>query len=211
MAVYSRLEFSDLLQMNPRALSVYIGNGAVEVNKKDQIDTSVLKNEKFMTDRQKKLASGKVKPFNRDGSETSPVTGVTPKPTQTAQTISAAKAAAMDLEKEMLEIEKLKETNRYLRTKADKAEGLVIPTDLVKSLLLQHSKSIANNFKQALEESITLMAAKFGASSEDMQSARKGVLEKLNAAIEGSVQETKKEIQNIVNEYSAVKGIGEKV
>jgi hypothetical protein len=117
---------------------------------------------------------------------------------------------ALELQKEAEELKKLQETNRYLKIKADKAEGILIPTEAVKLLFLQYSKAITNNFRNSLEGMVELLAFKYNLSAQDIADLRREGIDKINAAVSEAIEEAKSGLVNIVDEYSETKGKGER-
>jgi hypothetical protein len=194
--------------METKALSVYIQRGAVVVNGDDLIDDTDLTNAKFYTKWNRKAAVQEL-------ISSPPVEGdekkVTKKQAKATVLPELQQAQLFEMQKEKLEIQKLEEGNRLMKIKADKAAGMVIPTDLVKTLIRQHSKSTTDAYRMAQEDMFILIAAKYGIPPQELAELRRRGLDSINKAVEDAIELTKKELKNIVNEYSAVRGVGEKI
>jgi hypothetical protein len=96
------------------------------------------------------------------------------------------------------------------RVKLEKQMGQVIPTELVKSVIAQHSKSITVAFQIAGNDLIANMAKRKGFSGEEVAELRAVLTNAINKAVADSVNESKKTLKNIVAEYSAKRGVGER-
>lgn len=122
----------------------------------------------------------------------------------------AQDAYKIELEKERLELEKLREANRYAKIKADKAEGLVIPVDPVKVMVATHLKNLDIEYRDILENLLGELAPEFKISPQRVVKIRESIIKSLNKAKEKAAARTKKDLGNIVKEYSDARGAGER-
>lgn len=115
----------------------------------------------------------------------------------------------LDKERKMLDIQKQKLDIEKAQMALLKAHGQVIPTDLIKNLLAVHSKSITVAFKNACESIIIEFSKKKELDRNEVAEIRKELITVLNQAVTDSIAISKKDLKNIVQEYSIKKGVGE--
>lgn len=115
----------------------------------------------------------------------------------------------LDKERKMLDIQKLKLDVEKAQMALLKAHGQVIPTDLIKNLIAVHSKSITVSFKNACESLIIEFSKKKGLDRNEVAEIRKELIAVINQAVTDSIAISKKDLKNIVQEYSIKKGVGE--
>lgn len=109
----------------------------------------------------------------------------------------------LDNEKKEKEIEKL-------NIQVGKLNGILIPTDLAKLVIVQISKSMSTAFKQAADNLLVEFAATKNLSSKESADMRTKIVAITNTSVENALNESKKMIKNIVNEYSDTRGKGER-
>ena len=109
----------------------------------------------------------------------------------------------LEMEKKELEVEKLKIQNAKLN-------GEVIPTELVKMIFAQHFKSVTTAFHQGADNFITEITKRLDLKREEMVKLRKELVEIINQAVNDSIEDSKGSIDNIQEEYSEKRGIGER-
>ena len=113
-------------------------------------------------------------------------------------------------QKLVVEIEKKKREIALLKIRQEKLNAVVIPTDLVKIIFAQHSRSIATEFKNSVDTILTLISKKADLRIEQTAELRGSLLQQINEAMERSVTESKKNINNIVKEFIEKKEVGER-
>jgi phage terminase Nu1 subunit (DNA packaging protein) len=200
MALYTRKQFIELLGVSHPHLSMYIKRGKI-IEKKRLIDSDNPYNADFM---RKYLDKNK-----KEYTQLPPV----PAPIEQPPPVLKPKLTSkyeIEAETKRLELEVKQKQNKLLEIKIEKQTGEAIPTELVKSLFSQHSKSIASSFKSEAENLFLELAEKYRLTSTDMVNMRNKLIVITNIAIERSVAETKKTIKNIVAEYSEIRGRGER-
>lgn len=117
-----------------------------------------------------------------------------------------------DLEKRKLELENEKKEKEIekLKIQIEKLNGILIPTDLSKMVIVQLSKSLSNAFKQAADNLLIEFSSVKNLSSKETATLRGTLVGITNKAVETGLLESKKMIRNIVNEYSDTRGKGER-
>jgi len=116
----------------------------------------------------------------------------------------------IDAEIKQAQLKKIKIDIAEKEIKVAKLNGEVIPFDLVQLLFNQHSKSITTAFHNATDNIITDFQKEFGLTREDSAKLRGNLIEVVNQAVKESISISKKQVKNIVSEYSIKKGRGEK-
>ena len=235
MALHTLDEFAKMCAVGTNYLSVQVSRKKVEVTivgqkggrwgQDKRIDDSIEKNAAYLAKMKRKAKKKEAEGDSEENidEETEVTAAEIPaesrkkedakakndrKPLSSA--ITPDRAYELELAEQRLDIEIKTERARNEKIKSDKAEGLVIPTELVKALMLQDNKTLTIEIKNMLEDFITLMGAKYKASKEDITDLRRQSLEKLNIAIKNKAARMKASLKNIIDEYSETRGKGER-
>lgn len=123
---------------------------------------------------------------------------------------AASDHLSLEKRKQQLTNEKLEEEIKKLRITIEKLEGEVIPTEMVKTVILQLSKAMATAFKNSCDNILDEFAAKSKMSNEERSRIRGRITEETNRANEEGVKLAKKETARIVSEFAVKKGKGER-
>lgn len=192
--------------MNTRELAVYIKREKVFVTgDEDLIDESIPQNASFMAKRAAKVTKEKkVKEKKAKVPPAEPAIDPAILETKRAQ-------HELDQRKKQLEIDKLAKENAVLGINLDKRSGLLIPTDLVKTLFAQHSKAIIASFHQGVDNLLVEISSRAKFSREEMAALRGKVKEIINDSVDRSVEETQKSLTNMVSEHSDKRNNWERV
>lgn len=94
--------------------------------------------------------------------------------------------------------------------KLQKEQGIVIPTDLVKDVFGRHNKSIVTAFKEGSDNIITEISKKKELTRAEVAEINQALIKIINDATDKAISETKRALTNIVNEYAAKRGVGER-
>jgi len=123
-----------------------------------------------------------------------------------------AKIDAYNLDRKIKarELEAKEQTIELNRLKIQKLNGEIIPTELVTLVFAQHFKSITDSFYHAADNYIAVVAKRFGGKQEDISFVRGELIKLVNKAVQDSIKESKKNVDNIVNEYSQRRAAGER-
>jgi len=219
MPFHSKSDFCDKCGIKPRELSTYVSRKNVILSG-EFIDDSLPQNQKFIEKRKLILEkkSKKTNPTKKKSVKVEddiPIKEKSlPKEITRPPKISGPESDSLDweLDQKRLRLQNIKiETETSLLTlKAQKQRGEVIPTDLVKSLFAQHFKSISTAFHHATDNLLVKIAAKKGLTRAEVADFRGEIILMVNEAIKHGANESRKNIQNIINEYSSTKGVGER-
>lgn len=196
MPRYTRAEYCDMCGITQAYLSVNISRKKVILNENDEIDTAVDDNALFAKKRIDKLKDRVVVKVDEPIEEKKVRKSLVAK--------DPIVSASHDLEKikKQLEIEEKQTTIAINKMKLDKLNGVVIPTDLVMVIFSQHSKSITTAFHQAAENYIVEMAATYEIDKKGIAFMRGKLIDIVNQAVKESLENSKKHIDNIVDEYA---------
>lgn len=200
MPRYSKKEYLELCGIEHAYLSVNLSRGKVVLNENDEIDTSEPINAKFT---EKRIAALKKKALNISAEK---VEEAKPKKRANAAKVpdreKTAKSFDLDTIKKELEIEEKETSIAINKIKLDKLNGVVIPTDLVTVIFSQHTKSITTAFHQAAENFVVDLAASYGVTKKDIAKMRGELIDIVNQAVKESLEDSRKGINNIVDEYA---------
>lgn len=118
--------------------------------------------------------------------------------------------AQLQTEKERRTVQKLGEEIELKRIQKEKLMGVVIPTDVVKAVFARQMKAIVSAFSQGVNDVSLKVAHRFSPSKQEIADLKKELIGVVNDSIKESSELGMKEIKSIVNEYSEVRGRGEK-
>lgn len=201
MALYKRKEFYQKCGVSKAYLTTYISRGKVILND-NMIDDSIPENAYFMRVRLDKMAI--------EGSKVESKITSNSGNDEDANEDENENLHKLNLEKKKLDIERAKEDIEIARLKKEKLSGELIPTDLVKIVFATHSKSITIGFHQAVENLISQIAKQAGLDRDQIAKIRGILIEIINKAVKNALATSKKDLRNIVAEYSQKRGIGER-
>lgn len=109
-----------------------------------------------------------------------------------------------------ISLEKDRETLEILKIKREKLMGTVIPTDAVRSTIMQLSKAFSTECKNANESFLSIIAKEFGIPQERLAYFRGLSIEIINKATDSAIDTSISQVKNIVKEYSEKRGVGER-
>jgi len=191
----SRNDFAELCGISSAYFTMNFKRAKIVVNEKSQVDISLPINLDFIFNRLvEKIIPNKVPPAR-----------VPKLPSRVAIGPDAEKSIAgfdLDRAKKLLDIEEKETSIAINKIKLDKLNGVVIPTDLVTVIFGQHTKSITTAFHQAADVFIVEMAAKYEVDKKDIAVMRGTLIEIINESVKDSLEDSKKGIANIVDEYA---------
>lgn len=225
MAFLSKKEFADLCGIPTNALAVYERRKKVVLSG-DFYDDTLAKNKAFLKKKSvakkkkgvataeppkkeiKEVKDNKLPPKNSTDLPIYKKEPPEPKPKITDPEPDST--FLLDQEKIQLQNIQLELANEIAQIKIEKLRGDVIPTDIVRSTFMQHFKSITTSFHQGADNVLIKIAKKYDLSRQEVANYRGELISIINDCVKDAVEESKKSIQNIVNEYSQVKGVGER-
>lgn len=233
MPKYTRKEFLILTGIKSNHFTTYVNRGKI-IFVDGVIDTSLDVNQYFV-DLQREKSGKKNSPKIPAGKKGAivPVENKEPVVTDTEQDLNdrvaekdikekqaefkfpkdhpaQSKNFELDQEIKRQELEKGKLELLLKQSRLDKINGITVPTDSVKTLILHHSKSITIAFHNAAETFLSKIAKQTGIDLSEMASLREELIETVNKAVNDSIEVSKKTLTNIVTEHSQMKEVGER-
>lgn len=216
MALHTIKQFATLCGIKDSSVRTYITRSKV-IKSGDYIDDSIYPNNAFLEKcRAESGADIKVPPAPHAPKERELTYSKPEYPEPDAPNIGDPEFSGhktlqeLDRIKKSLDIEKTTEEVKKLRITIEKLEGEVIPTDLVKMILIQQSKAAVTAFKNACDNVLDEFASKSKMSNEERSRIRGRITAETNLAIDEAVKLAKKETKHIADEYSLKRGKGER-
>lgn len=209
MAKYTRNEFCELTNIKSGYLSVYIQRGKI-IEKNGLFDDKVPENRDFITKRSrhtnvKKVPvqvqeSPKKQKIKQDNTEQVELDLKTPQGTN----------YELDAKKKLLQIEQMEADLEEQRRKRERRNGMWLPTDMVKNVFAQHSKSLVTSFRSGCENLIISVSKKGKFTREQKAKIHSELIEILNTCSEAAVAETLSVLHDVILETMNKKEPGEK-
>lgn len=128
-------------------------------------------------------------------------------PVQSKGTITKTE---LDVKLKRADLEKRIEEIEILRVKKMKLHGELIPTELVKSLILELSEAIKLSYMDAIENYTVVVSKVKRLTEHEKSEIKNNFTEIINKALKRQIEIAKKGLKNIVEEYQEVKGKGER-
>ena len=213
MAYLSKKEFAEVCILKTKDLSNYIKRGKVIVRTDELIDTDTDVNKAFIENRRAKMdvaladpeiASDKPGASRRMGQI---LGGDKPEKVDDTGLMSVVIADRHYKHHLAIKTERAAELDRL---KIEKAKGIVVPSEPIIPIFLQHNQHILQEQKNADEEMLSLFAHKYGISSADTAHIRGEWVKRRNAAVQKATDATKKAIPALINDYSEKRGVGQR-
>lgn len=212
MALFKQPEFARECGISMAYLSMNKKRGKVTLTG-ELIDTGIQKNADFM---QKCKDTAAKRALKSESKQDKPAkeSKKKEKPAPDPKVLEAQKERhdalySLDKEKKTIDIQKARRESELLEMRKRKLNGELIPTELIKSLIIQHSENIKNAYSDASENLIVIISQRKGMTSTEIAELRKEFTRIVNRAVDGAVDTTKKTFKNIVSTYSQNRGVGQ--
>jgi hypothetical protein len=218
MGLYTRLQLLEKVGLDPGSnsdrgkVSMALKRGNLILNGDGFIDDTEPKNSIWISNYMLRVATKQpVLVDDAESLEETPSARTSTRKPRNQNPLPKSSGDLYKLEQELKqqELEKKTVETRLLELKEQKMRGELIPTDLVKIIFAQHSKSMVTEFKNDIEGMLTIFSKKTGMNSNQVAEMRGQILEAINNAVAKSVDHSKKNLDAIVNEFVEVKGVGE--
>lgn len=218
MALYKKAEFAAECKVDTAYISVMLKRGKV-IEDDGKIDSTDPINQAFIR-HQQELAAKRAHKEDPENSGKTPkmaeFIGKTPKKlrqnkTRKQATNSAVSAVVtekfnVELDERRARTAKAQQEMQLLKMKEQKLSGQLIPTELVANTLRQLLQSVMVSFSDGADALIVDIAKSLKIDRERMADLRKRLKHITNEAVNRSVTDAQKNIQNIVQEHSQRKG-----
>jgi predicted transcriptional regulator len=210
MSKHSRADLCTLLGITQAYISVNIKRGKLILNDDGEIDDSKRENADFI---KKRLGTVTNSETNEEVKEQINIPAANiQRPDSRSANNNTQYSSKYDLEttKKSLEIEKLKVDTRIQELKEEKIRAEVIPIVIVKNIFIQHSQNTITEFKNAVDNVLTVIAKQKSLNGNEVAEIRGQLVQIINIAVDKAVNTSKKNINNIVKEFSNKKDVGER-
>lgn len=210
MALYKPVEFANICGLSRANISTYISRGKIIVTGKF-IDDTIPQNRDFLE--KQLLKNGEkitVKPENTETTNKSDPVII--EKNNSKKNAVGPDHSLYELEKKIKEADLNKKhvDTRIQRLKEEKLLGTLIPAELVKILIAQHFKSVATSFSNAAESLVVAISKKKQLNKIEEADIKGELITILNKAVRDAVDASKKNVRNIQQEYSELRGVGER-
>lgn len=196
MSIHNKLEFRKICGLSSKHFSTYLKRGKIVVGDDGKLDDANPINQEFIkrhADR-KQVASKGASKKAKAPADPEPGTG------EKTNTLYE-----LDKEQKALNIEKQRKEAAILDARIKKLNGELIPTDLVKLTIAQIFRGFTVELKQEFDKVVTDIAKKAHFNGNQVAELRGIVAKSINTSVQRGVESSKKNIQNIISEYSANK------
>lgn len=216
MAFYKRSEFQKVYKLSKSSLAVYIGRKKI-IEKDGLIDDSDLINALFIEKRLKLIGEvaekspviSKIVPQNLDSESKSSQSSEENPGEFTNSDRTSLPYSELERQKKLADLIKVEADTRLALLKEEKMMGLSIPTDLVKSLIAQLSKSLVSSFKDGADNFLIEISKRKALDINEQSELKKSLVTIINSSSFKAIEESKKTMKSIVNTYSDKKEVGE--
>lgn len=208
MAILSKKEFATACGQTTNWLSVYIRRKKIELNAKEEVDTSVKINKDFLL----KWGGKKV--------QAAPPSPVIKKPGRKAvlkvdDSPDSEELSEKSSDDQLTRAKKFRELKhkeiaiRLLELDEAKKRGELMPTDSVKSIFVTHARSSVTSFKDAGDLLLIKIVQKYQVSLEDQALFKTELINVTNRAVDASIRISFMELDKVIEEFSQTREVGE--
>jgi hypothetical protein len=215
MAKYSRKEFVEKLcgveysDSWKAKVSMWVKRGNIDVGNDGLIDDSNHKNRDWAIKQYEANVGEAEDDGTEDVEESKPKSRPNHKPTTDSGGGDNEAGYVLVKKKTLRQIEKLESDIRIANLKEEKIRGEVVPIDLIKNVFTAHSQSIITANKDGIEELIINFSKEVSLTGVQIARLRGKMIDILNNASDKAVEASKKNLKNLVEEFSIKKEVGE--
>ncbi len=208
MASYTKKEFADLCGITTKYLSVPIKRGQI-ILIDDKIEITEPKNLAFYKKRQKSI------PLSENNStqiSETPNENKNEPPVPPLSTKNSGKALSyhqLDIELKQADLSKKEVDTRLALLKEEKMMGLSIPTEIVKIIIANLSKSMVSAQKDGVDYFLIEISKRKSLSSSETAELRGVLVDIINTSSIRAITEAKKNLKIAISEFSDKKDVGE--
>jgi len=224
MALYDKKEFAELCKVNTRYLSVQISRGKVILDKHDKIDTENSVNKFYVEKIYGRMDLVPKKPFTA-AKPAKPIAKVL-SDEEDQEDDEDVELTMEDLladpNRKNLDYPELERIYKFLQGKKiekdieknqleiEKKKGIVVPSELIKPVFLQHNQFIVTEFKNAADEVIRIISKKKSLSVNEQAEIRGELVKTINESINKATLASIKNVTNLITDFSDKRGVGER-
>lgn len=115
----------------------------------------------------------------------------------------------LDKKRKQADLAKSEEELELLRLKRAKSIGDVVPTDVIKTLIVLFSENIKNQYIESAENFLVIISQGKEFSSAEVSKYRSQLVLLVNRAVDGAIDSTKRNLKNIIEASSQKRGVGQ--
>ncbi len=216
MALYTKKDFAGLCGVKTNYLAVLIKRGNIVLTG-ELIDESIDLNFSFLKKKREEVLSKDKDPAAPIEIKKAPqiklpeVTDAEKWESVTFGKKSAGNLGTYELDKQLkfADLEKKEVDTRIALLKEEKLLGSSIPTDMVKSVFANLSKSFVSAFKDGADGFIIEISKQKNLTAVETAKIKGALIDIINQSSLKAVSESRKNLQSIINEYSNKKEVGE--
>jgi hypothetical protein len=208
---YTRGEFCAQMKVVSKDLSKYLTRRKVVLNDSGEIDDADPVNKLFVQKRQiilEKKAVGNTGKKKIEKVKKEPVE----KPQNEAfSRENTTRDELLKMDKEKFELALVEKRNAITMQQMEiaKKRGEQIPTEIVRKLVIQQAESSKISYTEACENLLLIFAQKRELSAVEVSDIKKQFIDIVNSAIDNSISITKRNMTEIIKEFSAKRGVGQ--
>ncbi len=215
MALHTKKDFASLCGIATNNLSVQISRKKV-IEKDGFIDDADQINAAFIQKRASKIiikpekpAPVKILPAVLQEKETKlPETPLENSENQ-EKDLSSLSYAQLEKEKKLADLLKTQADTTHRNLQIEKLTGASIPTELVKEVVSNLSKTLISSFKDGADYFLIEIQKQKNLTAVELAELRGALITIINNASSKAITESKKRIKNIVADYSIKREVGE--
>jgi len=206
MAKYTKKDFAALTKETTKTLSIYKQRGKVVYDVDGMIDTDNPVNHSFLVSHSQKT---EVKQIPRE--ETYKPVGVEPDNDIDEEDENGILPLHISDKRYKHFLAKKTERAAELdQIKIEKLKGIVIPSELVKPVFLQHNVFVVNEIKIMMDEELRAVAKAYDIPASKVADIKGRWTEGINSSIRKATQLSVKAVDSIVNDFAQSRGVGER-
>lgn len=115
----------------------------------------------------------------------------------------------LDKKRKQADLAKSEEELEMLRLKRAKSVGDVVPTDVIKTLIVLFSENVKNQYIESAENFLVIISQGKEFSSSEVSKYRSQLVLLVNRAVDGAIDSTKRNLKNIIEASSQKRGVGQ--
>lgn len=208
MALYTKKEFADICGVKTNYLSVPIKRGQIILTG-DLIESNDAKNLAFYKKREKpNHQPEQIIPSLNEIETASPPKEIK-LPPPSSKNNGSQNIYNLDIELKQADLLKKEVDTRLALLKEEKLMGISIPTELVKNVIANLSKSMISSFKDGADNFIIEISKRKSLTGTETAELRGVLVNIINTSSTHAILESKKSLKNIVSEFSDKKEVGE--
>lgn len=214
MARLNKKEFGELCGIGVNNVTTYSLRGKIVIGKDGFIDTTNETNQLFIEKRKSKKDSPSepasktaAKPRAKTYEE---IEGESEGEDSDEDSTGIPSLTTSERKKKHLETIKIAKEIDLLNLREEKLKGIVVPSELIKPLFLQHNQSIVSEFKNTADEIIRAIAKRKSLNANEIAEIKGELVKIINVSIGKATKASVRSVDIIINDFSDTRGKGER-